>query len=211
MPPDSASPSVKPRQRSSSATLPTSWLTQSAFVTPASPIRCPAPTPASYSVWPTWVSTPSSAATSLPEFIEITGMPASTAALDRLAERVGVRDRDDQAVRLGGDGGVDQLRHRDHVEGVRRLVLDLDAHILGGLVDAVLDDRPERVGGLTVGDDDEAQVAAIGSVILAERPRADPDEADTRPGRTAQPISPYDSSHSPCPTMAIRGPHGPHP
>ena len=63
---DSPNPSVKPRQRSSSAALPTSWLTQIAFVTPASPIRCPAPRPASYSVWPTWVSRPNSAATSLP-------------------------------------------------------------------------------------------------------------------------------------------------
>ena len=44
-------------------------------------MRCPAPTPASYSVWPTWVSIPSSAATSLPESSEIIGMPASTPAL----------------------------------------------------------------------------------------------------------------------------------
>src|SRR5215210_6130451 len=44
-------------------------------------MRCPAPRPASYSVWPTWVNSPNSAATSLPEFIEMTGIPASTAAL----------------------------------------------------------------------------------------------------------------------------------
>ena len=51
-----------------------------ALVTPASAIRCPAMSPASNSVWPTCTSTPRSANTSEPEFIEITGMPAATAA-----------------------------------------------------------------------------------------------------------------------------------
>ncbi len=42
------------------------------------------------------------------------------ACLDRIAEGVGVRDRDRHPVRLRGDGGVDQLRHGHHVERVRR-------------------------------------------------------------------------------------------
>src|SRR5918997_3238622 len=72
-------PSSKPSQRWSSAMFPTSWLMQSALSTPSSSSRSPAPTPASNSVWPTWVSAPSSSLTSLPEFMETIGMPASFA------------------------------------------------------------------------------------------------------------------------------------
>ena len=72
-------PSVKPWQRRSRATLPTSWLTQIALVTPSAAIRLPPPRPASYSVWPTWTAMPSSSRTSEPEFIETTGMPEATA------------------------------------------------------------------------------------------------------------------------------------
>ena len=74
-------PSMKPSQRRSSATLPTSWLTQIALVTPASFIILPPPRPASYSVWPTCTATPSSSRTSEPEFMEMTGMPDATAFL----------------------------------------------------------------------------------------------------------------------------------
>ena len=49
----------------------------------------------------------------------------------------------------------------DHVEGFRRPVLDLDADVLAGRVDAVLDDGPERVVGLAVGDDDDASVGRL--------------------------------------------------
>jgi hypothetical protein len=86
----------------------------------------------------------------------------------------GVGDRHDQPVGVGGDRRLDQLRHGDHVEGVRGLVLDLDAHVLAGLGDAVLDDRPERVGGLAVGDDDEAERGAVRGVLG----RGDPGEAE---------------------------------
>ena len=61
--------------------MPFSWLTHSACLTPALPILRPASTPASYSSWPTWASTPSFLNASLPELIVITGMPALTAAL----------------------------------------------------------------------------------------------------------------------------------
>src|SRR6266545_2860457 len=54
---------------------------QMAFFTPSSANRWPAMSPASNSVCPTCTSTPSFANTSLPEFIEITGIPAATAAL----------------------------------------------------------------------------------------------------------------------------------
>ena len=73
-------PSAKPLQRSSSAVLPTSWFTQIAVVTPSAAILWPAMRPAANSVWPTWTSTPRFAKSSEPEFIEITGMPAATAA-----------------------------------------------------------------------------------------------------------------------------------
>src|SRR6266508_259151 len=75
------SPSLNPLHRRSRATLPTSWFTQMALVTPASFIRCPASCPATSSVWPMCARTPRSANTSLPELIEITGIPASTAFL----------------------------------------------------------------------------------------------------------------------------------
>ena len=97
--------------------------------------------------------------------------------LDRVAERIGIRDRDDDAVWAGGDRGVDQLGHRDHVEGVSAPGTRLDAHVLGGLIDAVLDNRPERVGRLTMADDHEPQAAAIRTGILAQRSGADPDKA----------------------------------
>ena len=54
-----------------------------------------------------------------PEFIVMTGIPASTAACDRRTERVGVREAHDEPVRLRGDRSVDQLRHLHHVERAR--------------------------------------------------------------------------------------------
>jgi hypothetical protein len=65
-------------------------------------------------------------------------------AFDGRPKRVGVRDRDHQTVRVRGHRGVDQLRHGHHVEPPRRLVLDADAHVFGGLVNAIFDDGPER-------------------------------------------------------------------
>ena len=86
----------------------------------------------------------------------MTGMPAATASLTGSAERGGVGNGDDQPVRLRGDGGVDHLRHLGHVEGFGREIFGLDAERLGGVVHAVLDDRPVGVAALAVGDEDDA-------------------------------------------------------
>ena len=73
----------------------------------------------------------------------MTGMPGGDGLLDRGAERRGVGDRDDQSGRLLVHGGVDELAHRDHVEGFGRAVVDLHVHVLAGGRDAVLHHRPE--------------------------------------------------------------------
>src|SRR5215212_630726 len=116
-------------------------------------MRCPAPTPASYSVWPTWVSIPRSAATSLPESSEIIGMPASTPALieSPRASASGI----EIAIPSGCEATAASIS------------CDLATHVLGGLVDTVLDDRPVGVRGLTMGNHDEAEITAI-SATLAE-------------------------------------------
>jgi hypothetical protein len=83
-------------------------------------------------------------------------MPEATALrINRRAPGIGTRPPDRPA---GSDGGVDDLGHLHHVERVGRLVLDIDAEVLGRLIDAVLDHRPERVGGLPVADHDDAHV-----------------------------------------------------
>ena len=74
-------PWKNPLQRRVRAWLPTSWLKQTAFLTPAALKRSPAPMPAWNSVWPTWARIPRLLKTSEPEFIDTTGIPASTAFL----------------------------------------------------------------------------------------------------------------------------------
>ena len=86
--------------------------------------------------------------------------PGILGALDRVTEGLGVRVRDHEPIRRGRHGGVDQLRHGDHVEGLRGVIVDRDAEVGGRLVDAVLHDRPERVGCLAVGDDLDRQITA---------------------------------------------------
>ena len=88
-------------------------------------------------------------------------MPASIAAVIEApsASASGIETTSPSG--LGGDGGVDELRHRHHVEGAGRLVLDRDAQVLAGLRDAVLHDRPEGVGRLAVGDDDDANLVVL--------------------------------------------------
>jgi hypothetical protein len=76
--------------------------------------------------------------------------------LDRGAEGGRIGDRHHETGQLLVDGSVDELAHRDHVEGLGRPVLDLHVHVLAGGSDAVLDDRPERVVGLAVRHDDDA-------------------------------------------------------
>ena len=59
--------------------MPTSWFTQSATFPPIEASFSPAALPAVYSSCPTCSRAPSFFATSEPEFIEITGIPAATA------------------------------------------------------------------------------------------------------------------------------------
>ena len=99
-------------------------------------------------------------------------MPASIAFLIEGDERLGVRDRDDEARRLLGHGGVDQLRHLDHVAlGVRGAVVDGDAHVRGAGLDAVAHDAPEAVDRLAVGHDLDLDVAASGRAHRRARRR----------------------------------------
>ena len=76
--------------------------------------------------------------------------------LDGGAERGGIRDGHHEALRVLANGGGDELGHGVHVERRRRRIVDGDAvrgHVCRGGVDAVDEDRPERVGGLAVGHD----------------------------------------------------------
>ena len=60
----------------------------------------------------------------------MTGMPDLTAFFTEAAEGTLVGNGDHQAVRLRGDGRVQQLLHRRHVEGLGRQILGLDAQVL---------------------------------------------------------------------------------
>ena len=90
-----------------------------------------------------------------------TGMPAALAFMTDCfsASASGI----DTTMRIGllGDRRVDQVRHLHHVEGLRRVVLDLGAHRLLAGLDAVLDDRPVDVVRLAVGDEDDVDVGGF--------------------------------------------------
>ena len=81
--------------------------------------------------------------------------------LHRLPHGVGVGDRDGDAVRLGGDGGFHQARLLDHVEDLRRVILDRRAGQRRRVVDAALDHRPVGVGGRAVDDEGDADVLRL--------------------------------------------------
>ena len=76
--------------------------------------------------------------------------------LDGGSECVGIGDRDDQSGRILVHGGIDELRHRHHIEGLGGAIVDRYTHIGGRLGDAVLDHRPERIRSLSMADDDDA-------------------------------------------------------
>ena len=153
-----AKPSMKPLQRRSSATLPSSWFRQSALVPPSLRIASPATRPASYSPCPTCRSAPSDCPTSKPELIVMTGMPASTAARIGPATASAFGYRDDEAVGRLLHRRLDKRRHLLEIEGFRRAVDHLHAGLLGGGVRALLHRRPEAVAGGAVRDHDEAQL-----------------------------------------------------
>ena len=88
-------------------------------------------------------------------------MPAASAACDRFAHRVGVGDRDGDAVRLGGDRRFHQPGLLDHVEDLRRVIFDLRAGQRGRVVDAALDHRPVGVGRGAVDDEGDAHVLRL--------------------------------------------------
>src|SRR6476469_7012937 len=139
-------PVKNPLQRRVRAWLPTSWLKQTGFLTPAALNRSPAPRPAWNSVCPTWALIPRSRKTY-------------------------------EAGRLLGHGGIDELRHLDHVAlGVRCAVVDADAHVRGAGLDAIAHDAPEAVDRLAVGHDLDLDVLLLDerAVEGASRCRATP-------------------------------------
>ena len=151
-------PSMKPSQRRSRATLPTSWLTQIALLTPGL-LESLAAAEAGLVLGLADVRRDAELLEDVRARVHRDHRDVRGDRVpDRIAERLGVGDRDHEAVGLRGDRGVDDLRHLHHVEAVGRAVLDGHAEVLGGLVDAVLDHRPERVRGLAVADHDEAHV-----------------------------------------------------
>ena len=79
-PPAAAIASVRPRQRSSSDALPTSWFTHSTARAPAAASRSPPACAASYSFTPTCASRPVDCQNASPALIETIGMPAASAA-----------------------------------------------------------------------------------------------------------------------------------
>ena len=80
-PPDSAMPSLAPAQRSCRPMLLTSCRTHSTFFDPPSASFWPAPTPATRSLWPTWVITLGICSSrSDPELSVTIGMPAASAS-----------------------------------------------------------------------------------------------------------------------------------
>ena len=89
-------------------------------------------------------------------------MPGRLGLGQRVLDRVRVRDRDREAVDLLGDGGVDQLRLLLRVV-VGRAPDELDALVLGRLLGALLDDRPERAL-VAVRDHRDREAAALRQV-----------------------------------------------
>ena len=71
--------------------------------------------------------------------------------LDRFAERRRIGNGNDQAIGLRGRRCVDHLGHLGHVEGFGRQIFGLHAKRLGGVVHAVLDDRPVGIAALAMG------------------------------------------------------------
>src|SRR5207344_2830298 len=81
----------------------------------------------------------------------------SHCSLDAGLETVGVGHRDHETVGAVGDCPVDQ---RALIAGIgRTVVVQVDTEVVARLNSAVLDNVPERVAGVGVGDDVDAKVA----------------------------------------------------
>ena len=85
----------------------------------------------------------------------MTGMPAATASL------TGPPSAAASGIETTRPSGFDAAAASiicaifDHVEGLGREILGVDAERLGGVVHAVLDHRPVGVAALAVGDEDD--------------------------------------------------------
>ena len=104
----------------------------------------------------------------------MTGMPAATAALIAGLQPVGVGHRDDEAVDLSATAL--SISCDCFAGSPSDWYVDVDAVVLAGLLGAVLDDVPERVAAVAVGDDGDLERPGLdrcrGGGLLPARPRA---------------------------------------
>src|SRR5581483_6473157 len=104
--------------------------------------------------------------------------------LDHRLQRVAVGQRDEQAVRLLGDRGLDQLAFGDDVELVGTDELDLDVEVLAGLLDALLHHRGEAVGYVGVEDADDVEL-----LVRRGRRKRQCRADESRRGEPRQPVN----------------------
>ena len=81
----------------------------------------------------------------LSEFSHSSAPEVFLSAVAQRTQRIRIGDRNNQAIRVRGDCGVNELRHRNHIKRVGGLIFDLDPHIDCSLIDTVLYNRPEGV------------------------------------------------------------------
>ncbi|MCY1241103.1 hypothetical protein D9M72_539890 [compost metagenome] len=85
----------------------------------------------------------------------------SNSTFNRRSQRIRIRDRNNNALRILVDCSIDQLRHLHHVECFRRAIIDLCTRILGGFCNAILHNRPERIRCLTVAHNHNADILCL--------------------------------------------------
>ena len=158
--PVAASAAAKPWQRCSRAKLPASWMTHSAWRTWRALMRRPAVYPASYSSSPTCNSVPSLRNALLPELIDMTGIPARSAARIAGASALGFGSDTTRPAGLVAVALSDHLAHARDVIRIGGLVGDGHAELGRGCLGTVLDNSPERIGRLPVRDHEEPDSSA---------------------------------------------------
>jgi hypothetical protein len=99
----------------------------------------------------------------------ITSMPLIDRVGDRAGQHVEIGQRGDDAVGARGRRLLDDARHVGEVAGRRVAVLDLDAHLLAGERDAVLDGVPPAVAVGGVADEHIALAFGLREVPAQER------------------------------------------